>query len=327
MKNSLLTHSIVIVIALLIGAWVGHEWQEKSYAHAEQIFSKGGGGLTNPLLECGVETGEVSIGERAAIEDEVSAYVESTLKRGLITHVAVYFRDLNNGPWFGIDERTQFEPGSLLKLPIAMSFYYWDQRHRGVLESTIDLTDPKSQERFVVSNNADPSQKRIEPSVYTVRDLIGIMLRDSSNVAADVLAEYEGRERMQKIFMDLGIEPPVPGGNYTTDVKTYGAFFRVLYNASYIGEVDSEELLTTLTQSTFRDGLVRGVPASVKVAHKYGTRIVGEGGHRQLHDCGIVYSEKTPYVLCIMTQGESMKKLESTIADISKIVYDGVAVP
>ena len=327
MRTTLTISSLVVTALIFLGGvWVGHEWEEQKYArHGEQIFSKGGGGLTNPLLECGIEADELTIGERAEIEKMVTDYVDQATREGRISHAAIYFRDLNNGPWFGINERKEFEPGSLLKLPIAMSIYYWDQRHSGVLDEKLDLTK-NATTTGSVENNDDPSLRPVKPGVYSVRDLMGIMLRESNNDAAGRLAAYEGVERMQQIFADLGISPPQDGRSYLTNVKTYGAFFRMLYNASYLGQIDSEEILTTLTQATFRDGLVAGVPSFVKVAHKYGTRVTpGSTAPRQLHDCGIVYVEKTPYILCVMSQGTSMKNLERFIAGVSKIVYEGVA--
>lgn len=326
MNKTLTTHGVSIVVALLVGGFFGYVYEDGHHAHKElQMFSKGGGGgLTNPLLECGVETQELTIGERVGIEKSVREYVTTAKKQGVIAETAVYFRDLNNGPWFGINEQKSFQPASLLKLPIAMSIYYWDQRDSGVLERKIDLSK-NSITTGSAFNNEDPSKRFVAPAVYSVRDLIGIMLRDSSNDAADHLISYEGNERMSKIFIDLGIEVPREDTLYSTSVKTYGAFFRVLYNASYIGQVASEEILTTLTQASFRDGLVAGVPSSVKVAHKYGTRIVEDAqAPRQLHDCGIVYAENSPYVLCIMSQSSSMKNAERFIAGVSKLVYDGV---
>ena len=326
MKLLVITRSFAIVGVFLLGLWLGHEWEEQSHRyHSAQVFAKGGGGgggLTNPLLECGIEAEEVTIGERAEVEESVTAFIKNSLKSGSITDAAVYFRDLNNGPWFGINERDLFEPGSLLKLPIAMSLYYWDSRKEGVLDDTLDLTKsfPEMMEGFNASN---ASLAPVPPAVYTVRDLIGIMLRDSSNDAANVLAQYEGAERMGKLFFDLGIMTPKPGELYQIDVKTFGAFLRVLYNASYLGREDSEELLTTLTQTTFRDGIVAGVPQSVKVAHKFGTRVLSDGS-RQLHDCGIVYTD-TPYILCVMTQGNSADDLMRFIARVSKDVYEKVS--
>lgn len=65
------------------------------------------------------------------------------------------------------------------------------------------------------------------------------------------------------------------------------------------------------------------MPASVKVAHKFGERLL-EDSTRQLHDCGIVYYPENPYLICIMTHGNVYENLEKTIQDISKMVYKEV---
>ena len=81
-------------------------------------------------------------------------------------------------------------------------------------------------------------------------------------------------------------------------------------------------MLGLLSQSTFQQGLVAGLPAGIVVAHKFGER-----GYNnptipdQLHDCGIVYTKK-PYVICVMTQGTGYDAMAGIIAHISKMVYD-----
>lgn len=310
---------VVLGIGYLGGAYI-HSHPKRSGVE-QRVYSYLNGQLTNPLLECVESTDEVSVGDRARIEESIVAYVASAKRQGMITDAAVYFRDLNNGPWFGIDERKPYTPGSLLKLPIAMSYYWRSQREQGLLEERIDFVGNVAP--LAVESNYD-SDTPLAPGVYSVQDLIGTMLRDSNNDAAQVLAEYAGVKEVQRIYMDFGIEPPSFGSDYEIDVKTFGAFFRVLYNASYVGQPSSEALLATLTQSTFREGLVAGVPEGTKVAHKFGTRVVDGAGGRQLHDCGIVYAPKSPYILCVMSRGNSSKNLAHFIAQVSARVYEGV---
>ena len=276
------------------------------------------GELTSPLLECGIDTKEILIGQRAEIEKNINAFVEESLQSGVITKAAIYYRDLNNGPWFGIGERDLFSPGSLLKLPIAISYYWQAQREPGLLDKKIQFSGDLTEE----ANESDQLGKHINSGAYSVRGLIASMLKESSNDAADTLARAAGRAQLSRVYQDLGITEPKIGEEYKTDVKTYAAFFRVLYNASYIGQPGSEELLEILAKAAFTKGLVAGVPSPVIVAHKFGTRVVD--GKRQLHDCGIVYAGKSPYVLCVMSQGNSTKSLSAFIAGVSKRVYDGV---
>jgi hypothetical protein len=48
------------------------------------------------------------------------------------------------------------------------------------------------------------------------------------------------------------------------------------------------------------------------------------GEEVQLHDCGIVYYPKRPYILCVMTRGEKMDVLPKVIKEISTEVYRNV---
>jgi beta-lactamase class A len=126
-----------------------------------------------------------------------------------------------------------------------------------------------------------------------------------------------------KVFTDLGIT--VPGVRGTEDymsVSDYAAFFRILYNASYLSKDDSQKALDLLTKVDFADGLRAGVPKDVPVANKFGERQIGTS--QQLHDCGIVYFKDHPYLLCIMSRGSDFNKLASSIKDVSRLVYGEV---
>jgi beta-lactamase class A len=313
-----------LITALIVGYTVGCylHYHAPDAFNESRLHDYSSAQLTNPLLECAEQSEEILIGDRAKIEKTVQTYVDKAITQGVVTDAAIYFRDLNNGPWFGINERDKFTPGSLLKLPLTMSYYWREDRERHVLDEVIEVV--KLPDNIANESNYG-SDAPLVPGVYSVRDLIGYMLKESSNDAAAVLADVAGKSQIKSTYEDLGIESPTMGQDYEIDVKTFGAFLRVLYNASYIGQPGSEELLATLTQVSFRDGLVAGVPSNIKVAHKFGTRVIGTGaGSRQLHDCGIVYAPKTPYVLCVMTRGNESKNLSYFIAEVSKRVYNGV---
>jgi hypothetical protein len=58
-------------------------------------------------------------------------------KKGTLSEASVYFRQLNGGPWFGINEDTMFTPGSLLKVPLIMSVYMKAEKDPTLLTKTI----------------------------------------------------------------------------------------------------------------------------------------------------------------------------------------------
>ena len=319
MKKQHYIVAILFVVALFVGYSVGVYAPRAHDSRSDRrIATHVDGSLTSPLLECTEGEESLSIGDRVSLERQVVSYVDTAVSQNKVSEVAIYFRDLNNGPWFGINERMPFTPGSLLKLPLAMSLYHVQMENPDTVLLTQEIEYSGGPPRAAVESEFG-SDTPLALGVYTVGDLIGIMLKESNNDAALVLAQYAGTDVIQSVYTDLGIEKPELGADYETSVKLYGAFFRVLYNASYAGTEGSEKLLSMLTQSSFRDGLVAGVPAGIQIAHKFGTRST------EFPDCGIVYTQKTPYILCIMTRGDDFEKLVQFIAEVSRLVYTEVA--
>ena len=76
-----------------------------------------------------------------------------------------------------------------------------------------------------------------------------------------------------------------------------------------------------LAEAEFKDGIEAGVPAGLRVAHKFGE--FKDGQSVESHDCGIVYAESRTYTLCVMTRGKKAADLAEVIANVSRIVYEG----
>jgi beta-lactamase class A len=156
----------------------------------------------------------------------------------------------------------------------------------------------------------------------TIAEIVEYMIKYSDNNAVYILGKNIDKNILLNTYRDLGIEfPSLP--SYTISVRTYSSFYRILYNATYLSKEYSEKALKLLSELEFRDGLVAGVPEDVKVSHKFGERNLGDG-KKQIHDCGIVYYSKTPYLLCIMTRGKENNELVRAVAKISKIVFDEI---
>ena len=102
-------------------------------------------------------------------------------------------------------------------------------------------------------------------------------------------------------------------------IESYANLFAVLYNVGYLSAPMSQYALDLLSQSTFHEGIVSGVPSGVRVAHKFGHRVLSN--QDQLHDCGIVYHPSTVYLLCIMTTGADYEREKKSVAALSSVVY------
>jgi beta-lactamase class A len=280
--------------------------------------------LTSPLLECAELSSSVSDKALLALRRSLEKLVADRSARGDITYASIYLRDLTAGPWLGINESEAFFPASLLKLPLAMSFYNAAEDNPAILDALHTYTkDPLVEaeiQPFEPGRNVVPGQK------YTTKELIDIMLQESSNQSAVTLADVAGASQIKRVYHDLGLEEPVFGQDYKINTHKYASFFRILYNATYLDRTDSEKILQVLTKTSFQDGLAAGVPEGIAVAHKFGSRQVDAAGNIvQLHDCGIIYATGKPYVLCVMTQGSDFTKLATFIKDTSALVYKNIS--
>ena len=240
------------------------------------------------------------------------------------TAISYYFRDLNNGPWIGIDEDEPHSPASLIKIPLAMAYYKQAELTPEILKQEIlNVSEENTDEQ-----NIKPESKLQANTSYTVEQLIQYMLVHSSNEAFKLLNKYlyaHDSSKLSNIYVDLGIKlspdtPQNPNGNIIS-VREYASFFRILYNSSYLSKMHSEHMLQYLSTTTFDEGIVGGVPAGTTVSHKYGERYFEASKEHQLHDCGIIYAAHKPYLLCIMTRGNDLEELSSIIRDISASTY------
>jgi beta-lactamase class A len=250
-------------------------------------------------------------------ERAVKKIVSDELARGRIADVAVYFRDLNNGPWFGINEKVGFIPASLLKVPLAMAVLMKVQKTPPLLK----------QEVVFDGEHADFNQVYLDfpglekGKAYSTAELLGRMLGYSDNDAMRILYESLPAGALSQVYDDLGIqEQDSPEDEIT--VVTYASFFRILYNSTYLSRPVSEYMLSLLAEAQFKEGLRAGVPQSIMIAHKFGEREDESLKIYQLHDCGIVYAPGKPYLICVMTRGSNFKDLSPVIARISEAVYE-----
>lgn len=290
----------------------------KEQRSADAIRDLGQSRFTNPLLECAELPETLSIGDRKGLEDSVTNLIEQKKKEGALLNVSVYFRDLNNGPWFGINETEKFYPASLLKVPLAMYYYWKADTDPDTLSQPIEFAGPKG----ITVAHFPPRASISEGKQYTVEELIQLMLKESDNDASMILYQFAGQEPTAGVFKDLGVDPGDPGKEYAIDVRTYASFFRILFNATYIGRTHSERMLEMMSDSSFTRGITAGVPAGVTVSQKFGEKTIDVAKNlHQLHNCGIVYAPGNPYTLCIMTQGNDFEKLAGVIKDISAHVY------
>lgn len=274
----------------------------------------GGYRLISPLLDY---ENDRELQELRPFKHRIKDFVDRLKGGGVIAQASVYYRDLNNGPWFGIGEKEQFTPASLLKVPNMIAWLKGAES-----DSTLLARRVRFQPFPLPDNPSLPPERRLEPGKeYTIEEYLRRMIVDSDNQAQYVLRSRIDGAVIDRIYADFGLKiPDVRKPEDMMSVKEYGAFFRILYNASYLDRERSEKALRWLSEVRFDRGLPAGVPAGTVVAHKFGER-EAPGRLTQFHDCGVVYHPRRPYLLCLMTRGKDIGKLVSATRDISSLVW------
>lgn len=269
----------------------------------------------SPLLECELGSDSYFINGLNPLKLEIAEFIK---KEEL--DAAVYFRDLNNGPWFGLNEHEVFSPASLLKLPVMMAYYKKSENDSDLLNKKVKYEGSE----ILLKQSVIPSSLIQIGQTYTIGELIERMIIYSDNAALTVLEQNIDQDQIDKVTLDLGVETATEQTPEDfMSVKGYAGLFRILYNASYVNKNLSEKALEILSRTEFKKGISAGVPEGIKVSHKFGERTLANG-LTQFHDCGIVYHPNNPYLLCIMTRGSNLNNLTSAISKISSIAYDGV---
>lgn len=277
--------------------------------------------LINKLYECNVNALE-NTKEVGNLEKDLNNLIKQKIDKKMVNNVSVYYRDLNVGPNFGINEKELFAPSSLLKVPVMIAFLNKAAKEPEILSKKI-LYTKKDVSLQANEQNYKPENPLKIGEEYTIWQLIEQMIIESDNNALALLQGEIGETQINQVTLDLEIPTALTiSSDNLLRVKDYSTLFRVLYNASYLDRDNSEKALELLSRIKFKRGIVATIPNNIIVAHKFGERTYD--GIKQLHDCGIVYYPNRPYLLCIMTKGDNFDNLEKTIQDISELLYKDI---
>jgi beta-lactamase class A len=114
-------------------------------------------------------------------------------------HLSVYFRNLNNGPWFGINEKEDFSPASLMKLPILIMYLKWSEEDPSILKKTVKLEkNPNSLPQMI-----QPIQQGEIGKEYSIEELLSMLIVYSDNSVLGALLSQIPEAIYNKVFTDL----------------------------------------------------------------------------------------------------------------------------
>ncbi|MCA1592567.1 MAG: class A beta-lactamase-related serine hydrolase [Acidobacteria bacterium] len=278
--------------------------------------------------------------DQTAKPDGLASRIRKIVKASEAETVAVAFHDLATGEEVLINERASFHAASTMKVPVMLEIFRQAREGKLSLDRQVavknDFRSIADGSRFSVSPSDDSEQtlyKKIG-GTESLRELMRLMITESSNLATNILIELVTPERVMKLMRDYGatdirvlrgVEDGKAferGMNNSTTARDLLILLRRIAEGRAVSRQASDEMTRILLAQKFNEGIPAGLPSSVRVAHKTGsiTKIN--------HDAGIVYppGRRKPYVLVVLTRGlADEKRAHRLIADISRAVYESIA--
>ena len=237
-------------------------------------------------------------------------------------NISVSFYDLDLGEGFSINGDKQVPSASMIKLLILLKAF--DECHKGKLnlEDTISLDDYERVDGSGILKELYRNHK------FSIRELLILMIIVSDNTATNILIDLLGREEINKIGHDLGLEKTIlqrkmmdslakeKGLDNFTSSNEILKLLKMIYEKNFINEDYSELALDILLRQQERDRLQRYLPEDLKIANKSGDLDNLE------NDGGIFFTKNKNYILVVLVnQAESNVLAKEIIGEISLKIY------
>lgn len=313
----------LVGLGLFFAGWRAQDWyHHKIQLGKHRLVKKEGFRFTSPLLDIKFPEGVTIYNDPIPFRYKLAQLVKQREDGVTIRNISVYYRDLLDGPWIGINEQKAFNPASMMKVPVMIA---WLKRAE---------TDPKELKRSFIFDGSDdmsayqsikPARTLVRGTSYTVEELLHYMTSYSDNNATSLLYYNLKQSELDEIMDNMDVNNTIVNGYNSVSITGYSGFFRILYNATFLNRAMSEKALQLLSYEDFPQGFVAGVPKGTVMATKFGEADTSaQSGDKQLHEFGIIYHPKGHYILGVMTQGNDYVRQAEVLREISSLVYKEV---
>jgi beta-lactamase class A len=226
------------------------------------------------------------------------------IDRNLDGVLGVAVEDLTSGEKFLLRADEVFPQASCIKIAVLAELYRQNQ-HGGPNQAK--LSDVYTVQGSDIVPDSDIMQG-LTPNVtkITNRDLATMMVAVSDNSATNVLIDRVGMDNVNRLLDSLGLshtrlrrkmmdlKAASEGRENISTPQEMMTLLGQIYRGKVLNKEMTDDFLKVL--STHKDSWIpRDLPEGLRIANKPGSL---EGVR---NDCGIVFAQKRPYVICVMT--------------------------
>jgi len=243
---------------------------------------------------------------------------------GFTGEAGIFIEDLTSRWKIGINQDRLFPSASLVKIPIMAACFYAANEGKVKLNEVLIF---KAQDKSLGSGRLKeaPSGTRL-----SINKLIGLMVSESDNTAANMLIERLGFDYLNSCFKRLGLKDTnicrgmmdfksrKEGRENFTTVSDLVSLLERIYHGRLINKFYSGMCLEYLKKQKIRDRIPAKLPPDTEIAHKTGL----ERG--LCHDVGIVFVPGGDFLICVLTKHhhKTAKLAKEFIAQIALKTYN-----
>ena len=265
-----------------------------------------------------------SVETAAAYEEEQPGLINTDLLKNEIVKIlndeysnyAVYIYDLKNKIEIGINQTDIFYPASICKIPYAILIL------KDIDSGVLSFDDTIRLENSTVAYSFDYMANLPLNKDYEIEFYLSNLIQKSDNTAMMIIEKFlGGTDTVNERFKtELGIT------NFFRDPHTataleIGKILKAIYYRTILSDSSSEYLLNLMRNPLpeYQDRIPAGLPEGIEAAHKIGQLSFPEG--LVYEDAGIVFGDKTDYILVLLNKEVNKTEAVDKITRISSVVY------
>jgi len=214
----------------------------------------------------------------------------------------IAIKNLETGWEFSHEKAKLFPSASLAKIPLMAACFLAADQGRIKLERNIAL---KPSDKLTGSGVLKDMPAR---TTFSVERLIGLMIYDSDNTAANIVTNLVSIDYLNNTFKSFGLKNTDLSRkiadyrsrdkgieNYTT-AEDLAMLLDKIYQRKLGNEDVSNQCISMLKLTRMNDRIPKYLPPEITIAHKTGLE------NNVCHDAGIVFTRKGDFIIVVLTK-------------------------
>ena len=238
--------------------------------------------------------------------------------------VGFYFKNLVTGETVGYNEKEQFLPASIVKVPLLAAMML--MRERGETDFRELITVPKEEMRPGCGAVQHMTGDESGAVTLDINTLYRFMIVISDTTATNALYKHYGNDKIIDPLKELGFKGTQFNRAYYDSVREeagiqnyfvpeeMGDMFEKMYNRTLISKKASEDMENILLLQQINHKMGGRMPEGFPIAHK-----TGEDDDLS-NDVGIVYA-KQPFIVCFAGHDTKVSQFEDLMRHVSADLY------